>query len=59
MDRTVTEKNDVKNVFCVSVFNKNAFLTFEKFSQHFVNKKTLTTVTCQLTNYALETLGER
>jgi len=24
----------------------------------FVNKKTLTTVTCQLANYALETLGE-
>jgi len=24
-----------------------------------VNKKTLTTVTCQLANYALETLGER
>jgi len=40
------------------IVNKNAFLAFFIFATFFVNKKTLTTVTCQLANYALETLGE-
>jgi len=42
--------------FTFFIFNKNAFLTFlNLFLQRFL----LTTVKCQLANYALETLGER